>query len=138
LNEAKEKRMTKDLMPYYLSRAVLSAAFAGLMYLTGSPLWMAGLFGGVILILFFLAPLSGRYSVHPEFGITALRRDERTGVINDKAARNAFVASMLAVAVIASYSTAVGVGLVSIKILIIILVFGLLIYYTSDFFLRRV
>ncbi|MHC1783239.1 MAG: hypothetical protein AB9891_10895 [Anaerolineaceae bacterium] len=129
--------MTKNLMPYYLSRTVLSVAFAGLMYLTGSPLWMAALFGGLILILFILAPLSGRYSVHPEFGITALRRDERTGVINDKAARNAFVASMLAVAVIAGYFTAVGVGLVPVKILEFILVGGLLVYYISDFFLRR-
>jgi hypothetical protein len=81
--------------------------------------------------------LSGRYSVLPEFGITALRRDERTGVINDKAARNAFVASMLAVAVIAGYSTGVGVGLVSVRILVMILVFGLLVYYLSDFLLRR-
>jgi hypothetical protein len=137
LNEAKEKKMTKDLTPYYLSRAVLSVAFAGLMYLTGSPLWMAALFGSLILILFILAPLSGRYSVHPEFGITALRRDERTGVINDKAARNAFVASMLAVAFIAVYSTVVGVGVISIKILIFILVVGLFAYYISDFFLRR-
>lgn len=50
-----------------------------------------------------LAPHSGRYSVHPELGVTALRLDERTQITNDKAARNAFVISILALCGITAY-----------------------------------
>jgi hypothetical protein len=87
--------MNRNLLPYYLSRAVFSVIFGGIFFLSGSPLWEAALMAGLLLALFIWAPHSGRYAVHPEFGITALSRDERTQLINDKAARNAFVVIML-------------------------------------------
>jgi hypothetical protein len=80
---------------YYVSRAIISIAF-GVLFATGSTWWTGILVGTLAFAWFLLAPHIGRYSVHPEFGITALRRDEHTQVINDKAARNAFVISMLA------------------------------------------
>ena len=86
---------------YYLSRALLSLAFGAFFALTGSSWWVALLAGGIAFAFFLWAPRSGRYAVHPELGVTALRRDERTQSINDQAARNAFVVSMLALGGIA-------------------------------------
>lgn len=137
LKKAEEKTMAKNMMPYYLSRTILSIAFGILLFVTGLSLWRAVLFGGLSLALFLWAPHSGRYSVHPEFGITALRRDERTQVINDKAARNAFIVSMLTIGAIGVYFGLFGVINISIGVFKIVLIIGALTYYVSDLWLRK-
>ena len=123
---------------YYASRAVISAVFAVLLALSGMAWWAAAVFGLAILGLFLWAPRSGRYAVHPELGVTALRRDERTQSFNDKAARNAFVVTMLAIAAIALYFGAAGSAAVPVALLEQILLVGVLAYFVSDFFLWRV
>jgi nitrogen fixation-related uncharacterized protein len=129
--------MNKPMIPYYFSRTIISVAIGMLFFFTGTPLWGSMLMGGLILALFLWAPHSGRYSVHPEFGITALRRDERTQTINDKAARNAFIASMLMVGAIAVYFDSLGVINISTGIIKIVLAVGALTYFVSDLWLRR-
>ena len=129
--------MNKNMMPYYLSRTIISIAFGVLLFVTGSPLRNAMLMGGVILAFFLWAPHSGRYSVHPEFGITALRRDERTQVLNDKAARNAFIVTMLTIAIIAVYFGSLGTINISIGIFNMILIIGALTYFVSDLLLQK-
>jgi len=122
---------------YYISRAVISAALGVLLTLSGLEWWMAALLGVIVFAFFVYAPHSGRYSVHPELGVTALRRDERTQVINDKAARNAFVVTMLAIAGMAIYFEAIAAVNVPIAILKWTLVLGVIVYFASDFVLRR-
>jgi hypothetical protein len=122
---------------YYISRAVISAASAVLLALTGLQWWMATLMGVIVFGLFLWAPRSGRYAVHPEFGVTALRRDERTQTINDKAARNAFIVTMLAIAGIAIYFGSIAPAGVPVAALQSVLILGALTYFVSDFFLRR-
>jgi hypothetical protein len=122
---------------YYISRAILSVAFGALFVMTGSPWWVATLIGGGILALFLWAPHSGRYAVHPEFGITALRCDERTQVINDKAARNAFVISMLTLAGIAIYCSTIALTNVPLAVLKLVVLIGVVTYFVSDLWLRR-
>jgi len=129
--------MNQKLKPYYLSRTALSIVITALLYFTGSRLWAAVLIGGVILLLFLLAPLSGRYTVHPEFGVTALRRDDFTQAVNDRAARNGFVACMLLAGGASAYTSTFGNGMVPANGLMLIVLAGLLVYYISDFFLRR-
>ena len=129
--------MTKNMIPYYLSRIILSAAFGLLLFITGSPFWMVILISGLILAYFLWAPHSGRYSVHPDLGVTALRRDERTQAINDKAARNAFIVSMLTVGAIAIYFGLFGAINISISVLNIVLIIGVLTYFVSDLWLRK-
>ena len=120
---------------YYLSRAVISAAFGLIFVWTGSPWWAAALVAALAFAWFLIAPRIGRYSVHPEFGVTALRRDERAQVINDRAARNAFVISMLALGGMVIYFG--GAAVVSASILRWVLILGVAVYYVSDFWLRR-
>ena len=122
---------------YYISRAVISAALGVLLTLSGLEWWMAALLGVIVFAFFVYAPRSGRYSVHPELGVTALRRDERTQGINDKAARNAFVVTMLAIAGMTIYFGAMAAVNVPIAALKWTLVLGVLVYFVSDFVLRR-
>jgi hypothetical protein len=122
---------------YYISRAVISAAFGMLIASISSYLW-AGILAGIIAFAWFvLAPHIGRYVVHPEFGVTALRRDERAEIINDKAARNAFVISMLALGGMIVYFETLSLSSVPISIFKWLLIMGVLIYYVSDFWLRK-
>ncbi len=86
---------------------------------------------------FLIAPHIGRYAVHPEYGVTALRRDERAQAINDRAARNAFVVCMLAAAAVAIYYEAFAAASVPVDVLKWLLVLGAVAYYASDFWLRR-
>lgn len=128
--------MDKNLMPYYFSRAIFSMIFGGIFFLSGSPLWEAALMGGLLLALFLWAPHCGRYAVHPEFGISALRRDERTQIINDKAARNAFVTIMLLIGATSIYFNMAAAAIPSVLFRILIII-GVLVYYASDLWLRR-
>lgn len=125
------------MMPYYISRGLVALAFGVLFVLTGSPWWTGVLIGIVALAWFMWAPHSGRYAVHPEFGVTALRRDERTDSINDKAGRNAFVISMLVLGLAALYYGAVAPAAVPVTVLKAVLILGALVYFVSDSWLRR-
>ena len=121
---------------YYISRAIISMAF-GALFATGSTWWTGLLAGTLAFAWFLLAPHIGRYTVHPEFGVTALRRDEHAQVINDKAARNAFVISMLALGGIIVYFGTLALTSVPIAVFRWLLILGVLIYYVSDFWLRK-
>ncbi len=129
--------MVKNMMPYYLSRMGLTVIIGILLFTSGSSIWISILISVMLLAFFIWAPHSGRYSVHPEFGITALRRDEFTEVINDKAARNAFVASMLVLAGIAIYFGYAGLILIPASVLKWTLVIGILTYYGTDLWMRK-
>lgn len=122
---------------YYISRAVISAAFGLLLAFAGFEWRIATLGSITAFVLFLLAPRSGRYTVHPELGITALQRDERTQAINDKAARNAFIVTMLAIAGVAMYFGSIVPANVPVIILHFMLALGMLSYFVSDFWLRR-
>jgi hypothetical protein len=122
---------------YYLTRALIAVTIGGILLVGGSPWWVGMGVGGLVMIWFFVAPRIGRYAVHPEYGATALRRDERGAAINNAAARNAFVVSMLAIAAVLLHARATGLDGVAIEVLEGILVLGVLVYYASDFWLRR-
>jgi hypothetical protein len=122
---------------YYLSRALISLGFGAFFVLTGSPWWMAILFAGVAFGFFLWAPHGGRYVAHPEAGVTAMQRDERTQAIADKAARNAFVVLAFSVAGIVIYFGMYARTSVPVTVLNLTLVLAGLVYAVSDFWLRR-
>jgi len=127
----------RGLSRYYISRTLISAAFGGLFVLTGASWWMAVLATATALAFFLWAPRSGRYASHPRFGVTALRHDERTRTLSDKAARNAFVVTILAVAAIAVYFGSVAQTDVPIAFLSGAIALAALTYFLSDLWLRR-
>jgi nitrogen fixation-related uncharacterized protein len=122
---------------YYASRALISIAFGLLFTFTGSPWWMGVLMGALAFGFFLWAPRSGRYSVHPEMGATALRRDEHTQVVNDRAARNAFVIMGLALAGLSIYFGAINLAFIPVTLLNYTLILGVVVYFLSDLILRR-
>lgn len=126
-----------DLSRYYVSRGLLSLVFGSLFALTGSPWWIAVLAGLIVFGFFIWAPHSGRYAVHPKLGVTALRRDEYTQAINDKAARNGFIVATLALAIVSIYFGTITRTDVPVPILHVILVLAALAYFLSDFWIRR-
>lgn len=85
--------MKKEFLPYYLSRAVLSAAFAVLV--AGNSWWAAALavllFGGFLLYLH-----SGWFQVDARHPLTPLRRDHRGQDIQRKALIASVVVGALA------------------------------------------
>jgi hypothetical protein len=81
---------------YYALRLAISAAAGGAFVLGGLPWWIGVPVSILMLFFFFAAPRSGRYVVRTEGGPTPLRRDERGQTIADKAARNGFIAIVIA------------------------------------------
>lgn len=124
-------------MSYYLSRALISAALGGLLAITGSSWWAAALVGAAAFVLFLWAPVSGRYVVDPERGVTALGRDERSQAIVGKASRNAFAVTIFLLAVLTLYFGVINPGSVPIHALSLVLFLGALTYFVSDLWFRR-
>lgn len=123
---------------YYISRICLSILFAAFMALLGLPWWAAVLIGILLIGFFIWAPRSGRYYVQPEGGVSALRRDERTQAINLRAGLNGFVGVMLAIGGLDIYYGALQQSDVPANVLSLLLVLGVLIYFISDFWMRKV
>lgn len=125
------------LTPYYLSRFLVLLLVMLLLGMGGTP-WYALLAIGVLMAAWFIwAPRSGRYSVNPDLGATALRRDERTQAITDKAARNGFIVLSIALAGLAIAANLAGNDAVARQHVEWLLVLGMLVYFASDFWLRR-
>lgn len=79
--------MKREFIPYYLSRAALSAIFAILVM---GFTWKAAVATVVLFGLFLLYLHSGWFQVDPEHPLTPLRRDERGRQIQ----RNALIAAV--------------------------------------------
>jgi hypothetical protein len=122
---------------YYISRALISIAFGLVFVFSGAQWWVGVLLGALAFAYFLWAPRSGRYAVHPELGVTALRRDEQTQVINDKAARNAFVVVGLALAGLSIYYGTILIAPVPVALLNYTLVLGVAVYLITDLALRH-
>ena len=127
----------KGLSRYYLVRVVISAVLAALVALAGAPWWGAVLAGLVIFGLFVWAVRSGRYVVHPEHGATALRSDEYTRAIRDRATRYGFVAVMLALGGVALYYGLIARTDVPVPVVGGVLLIGWIVYFLSDLLARR-
>lgn len=78
--------MRKELIPYYLSRAVFSALVGLLIGLKVGPWWMGLLTGVLIFAGFIWYAHSGRYLIDTSRPLTPLRRDERGKRIRDRSA----------------------------------------------------
>jgi len=122
---------------YYISRGFLSLIMGVIVYLISTSVWIAALSAVSVFVVFVLLSRSGRYKVKPEKGVAALQRDEWTQGINEKAGRNAWVIVAVMGSLTVLYYSVISPGDVPVFILGILLLLGLLTYYVSDFWLRR-
>jgi hypothetical protein len=77
--------MKSELVPYYVSRGVLSVLIGVVLLLGGSPWWLALLVGVLMFAGFLWYAHSGFYLVDPSQPLTPLRRDARGKAIRDRA-----------------------------------------------------
>jgi hypothetical protein len=122
---------------YYVSRVAVSMAIGGLFVLAGAAWWIAVVVGAGALAFFIWAPRSGRYAVRAEGGVAALRRDERTQAITNKAARNGFALTMLSVAGLVLYFELAASSDVPVSALALVLLIGAVTHFASDLWFRR-
>ena len=80
--------MTKNFLPYYISRALLSSLFA--LFIFGLT-WQALLAAIILFGLFLLYLHSGWFQIDPNHPWTPLRRDQRGELIQ----RKAFIISII-------------------------------------------
>ena len=76
--------MKRELIPYYVSRAFLSALL-GLLISSGNGTWMGVLLGLAVYVGFIWYAHSGRYLVDTTNPLFPLRRDARGMAIRDRA-----------------------------------------------------
>lgn len=122
---------------YYISRGVLSIAFGVLLYLVSDTLVLGLLSAILTFIIFVFLPRSGRYKVLAHKGVTALRRDEWMHSINQRSGRNAWVIVAIAGSGLVLYYGLISPGDVPVNLLSLLLLLGMVTYYVSDFWLRR-
>jgi len=116
---------------------MISIVLGGLFALLGAQWWMAVLAGLLALAVFLYAPLSGRYSVQPDKGLTPLGRDEFARSVTDKAGRNAFAFMMIALAGLVIYSLLSARTVVPVNALSVVLALGVIVFFVSDYWMRR-
>lgn len=77
--------MKRELIPYYISRAILSALLGVFFVVGGQPWWAGLLVGSVTFAGFLWYAHSGFYLIDPSQPLTPLRRDARGMAIRDRA-----------------------------------------------------
>jgi hypothetical protein len=125
------------MVTYYVSRMVIAAVLGYVLVVGGLVWWMGLMVASSVVAFFVLAPRSGRYVVRVQGGPIPLRRDERSQRIADKAGRNGFVATTLALGGLAIvYGSLLG-RLVPVHALAAVLGLAVFVYAISDVGLRR-
>lgn len=119
--------MRREYMPYYVSRAVLSAAFALLVF---RVTWQAALFAILVFGLFILYLHSGWFRVDLTNPLFPLRRDDRGKAIQRKAFIVAIVVGLLAYLTLSQFSGATELAGASGPLA---LVAGMMVYFISQF-----
>ena len=122
---------------YYVSRLIIAIVLGGLFALLGAQWWIAVLAGSLALAVFFYAPLSGRYTVQPDKSLTPLGRDEFSRSVTNKAGRNAFAFMIITLAGIIVYSQLSARIVVPVNALSVVVALGVVVFFVSDYWMRR-
>jgi hypothetical protein len=77
--------MKSELIPYYVSRGILSVLIGVVIFGGGSPWWMALLIGILVFAGFLWYAHSGFYLIDTSQPLTPLRRDARGKAVRDRA-----------------------------------------------------
>lgn len=119
--------MKREFVPYYISRAAFSAAFALLVF---GFTWEAALFAVLVFSLFLLYLHSGWFRVDLAHPLFPLRRDDRGTAIQRKALIAAIVVGLLAYLTLTQFTWPTGVAGAAGSLA---LVAGVIVYFISQF-----
>ncbi|HLC03651.1 MAG TPA: hypothetical protein VJK02_11485 [Anaerolineales bacterium] len=97
--------MNRALIPFYVSRALLSALF-GYLISTGAGITLGALMGALTFVGFLWYAHSGRYLVDTSSPLFPLRRDARGNAIRDRSVVVSLALAGLSYAVLAILSRA--------------------------------
>lgn len=126
--------MKRELIVYYITRLLISAVFALLVYLSGWPLWACILTGSPMFILFLYYAHSGHYLVDPDHPFTPLRRDARGQAIRDRSLVWAVVIAGLLYTAIQLLGLFIETG---VQLRTLVLPAAILVYFTMTWVLFR-
>ena len=121
--------MSRTFLPYYISRAILSAIFSWLVF---GLSWIAFLFSIIIFGLFLLYLHSGWFKVDPKNPLLPLRRDDHGQSVQRKAILIAIVVGFLTYLSLSQLTSALGLGLSSGSIALAVATIA---YFASQFVL---
>lgn len=130
--------MKKQLRPSYTLTRVAIALVLGILIGYKTFWWSGVLVGAAALFFFVWAASSGRYLIDAEGGARPMHLDERMQAIRDRAAKNAFITLMLALALLSLYFGLIRPGAIPAQWLQGVLGLGFLAYFVSDALQRRV
>jgi formate/nitrite transporter FocA (FNT family) len=119
--------MKKLLVPYYVSRGVLCAAFSLLVF---GLTWKALVLGGILFALFLVYVHSGWFAVDPANPLFPVRRDERAREAQRKALVAAIMAGIFVYVAVSALQSSISVAAAPLAISLAILV-----YFASQFLL---
>jgi hypothetical protein len=121
--------MKREFVPYYLSRAALSAIFG---FVVMGLNWKALLLAIAMFGLFLLYLHSGWFQVDPSHPLTPIRRDERGRQAQRKALIAAIIVSLLIYLILPKAFALFDLALVTGPF---VLLFGILAYFVTQFIL---
>jgi hypothetical protein len=121
--------MKKEYLPYYISRAILSLAFA---LLVSGLNWYALLVAVILFGLFLLYIHSGWFQIDLEKPLTPLRRDPYGQSIQRKALIIAVSISLISYALVSVLSGYLSIGVIPGNVYLIL---GIVLYLFTQFFL---
>ena len=121
--------MRKDLLPYYLSRAAISIAFA---LIVAGISWIAAVLALAMFAMFLLYAHSGWYPVDTSHPLTPIRRDERALLVQRKALIAAIIVGMVIYLAATLAAASLGYILVPGRL---ILPLSVLAYFLTTFYL---
>ena len=121
--------MKKIFLPYYVSRGILSALIA---YVVFGASWLALLAAIALFALFSLYLHSGWFRVDPSQPLTPLRRDERARALQRKSLIAAIVIGLLLYIFLPLLNPRLGVSILPGPVSLSL---GVLTYFVTQFFL---
>ncbi len=123
--------MKKEYLPYYLSRMVLSAVFAVIVF---GLSWQALIFALFVFALFLLYLHSGWFRIDLTHPLFPLRRDQRAQLIQRKALIVALLVGVIVYMVQLFVANAMGLPFLTVNLAVPL---AIVVYFLAQFVLLR-
>ena len=127
--------MKRELLPYYISRAIVSIIPVVILLASGMPWWFGLLVYGLTFAAFLWYAHSGHYLIDTSTPLTPLRRDKRGESIRDRAVTFAVMVGGVSLGVLSLLSLVADIPFESLFSLALFV--GMVAYYIKSTWLHR-